>query len=168
MGFFSITTNFPLTSSNTPACISFPPYLYNNFSVYFPGSPLLNILLFSSVSCHLASSFFALPYSFSNFSTSSLAFLRFSLFSQVSSSAVHSFHHTRYLSFSHTCLLFIIFSTFYSFSPSITTGCGGSFFCPSTCSVYLHTLLTLATECLFTVLGSSNSIVFVEIIALTL
>ena len=105
---------------------------YNNFAVYFPGNSLLNTFFSSSHSCRLVSSSSSLPYSFSNSSTRSLAFLRFSLLSQVSSSAVHPFHHTRYLSFPHTCLLFIIFSTSHSSSPSITMGCGTSFFCPST------------------------------------
>ena len=102
----------------------FSPHLYNNFAIYFPSNSLLNTLLFSSVSCHLASSSSSLPYSFSNSSTRLLAFLRFSLLSQVSSSAVHPFHYTRYLSLPHTCLLFIIFSTSHSSSPFITTSCG--------------------------------------------
>ena len=51
---------------------------YNNFAMYFPSSSLLNIFLFSSVSCCLAPSSSAFPYSFSNSSTSSLMFLRFS------------------------------------------------------------------------------------------
>ena len=110
----------------------FSPHPYNNFAIYFPSNPLLNTLLFSSVFCCLASSSSSLPYSFSNSSTRSLAFLRFSLLSQVSSSAVHPFHRTRYLSLPHTHLLFIIFSTSHSSSPSITTCCGISFFCPST------------------------------------
>ena len=110
----------------------FSPHPYSIFAVYFPDNPLLNTFPSSSVSCYLASFSSSLPYSFSNSFTRSLAFLRFSLLSQVSSSAVHPFYCTRYLSFPRIRLLFIIFSTSYSSSPSITTGCGISFFCPST------------------------------------
>ena len=136
--------------------------------MYLPSNPLLNVFLSSSISCYLASSSFTLSYFFSNSSTSSLVFLRFSLFFQVSSSAVHPFHCTRYFSFPHTHLLFIIFSTFHSSSSSITMGYGISFLCPFTCPVYLLTLLTLTTRCTFTILSSSNSITFVETIDLTL
>ena len=110
----------------------FFPHPYNNFAMYFPSNSLLNTFFSSSLSCHLVSSSSSLPYSFSNSSTRSLAFLRFSLLSQVSSSAVHPFYRTRYLSLPCTCLLFIIFSTSYSSSSSITMGCGIFFFCPST------------------------------------
>ena len=150
-------------------CLYFlSPHPYNNFTIYFPSSSLLNIFLFFSASCRLVSSSFALPYLLSNPFTSSLAFLRFSWLFQVSSSTVYPFYCTKYLSLSHTCLLFIIFSISYSFSSLIITGYGSSFLCPSTCLVYLCTLLTLTTRCIFTVLGSSNSIAFVETIALTL
>ena len=110
----------------------FSPHPYNNFAVYFPGNSLLNTFFSSSLSCRCVSSSSSLPYSFSNSSTKSLAFLRFSLLSQVSSSAVHPFYCTRYLSLPRTHLLFIIFSTSHSSSSLITTGCGISFFCPST------------------------------------
>ena len=110
----------------------FSPHPYNNFAVYFPGNPLLYMFFSSSLSCRRVSSSSSLPYSLSNSSTNSLVFLRFSLLSQVSSSAVHPFYCTRYLSLPHTLLLFIIFSTSHSSSLSITTGCGISFFCPST------------------------------------
>ena len=146
----------------------FFPYPYNSFAIYFPSNSLLNTFFSSFISYRYVSSSSSLPYSFSSSFTRSLVFLRFSLLSQVSSSAVHPFHHTRYLSLPHTCLLFIIFSTSHFFSPSITTGCGISFLCPSTCPVYLHTLLTLTTGCIFTVLGSSNSNAFIETIDLTL
>ena len=136
--------------------------------MYFPGSSLLNVFLSSSASCCHTSSSSSLLYSFSNSSTNSIAFFRFSLFFQVSSSAVHHFHCTKYLSFPHTFLLFMIFSTSHSSSPLITTGCGISFLCPSTWLVYFHTLLTLTTGCILILLGSSSSIAFVEIIALTL
>ena len=131
-GFFFHRHQFSSNLFQYSCSYFFSPYLYNNFAVYFPGNPLLNTLLFSSVSCCLTSSSSSLLYSFSNSSTRSFAFLRFSLLSQVSSSAVHPFHHTRYLSLPHTHLLFIIFSTSHSSSSSITIGCGISFFCPST------------------------------------
>ena len=100
----------------------FSPHPYNNFVVYFPGNSLLNTFSSFSLSCYRVS-FSSLLYSFSNSSTKSLAFLRFSLLSQVSSSAMHPFHCTRYLSLPRTRLLFIIFSTSHSSSPSIITSC---------------------------------------------
>ena len=109
----------------------FSPHPYNNFAIYFPGNSLLNTFFSSSLSYHRVSSSSFLLYSFSNSSTKSLVFLRFSLLSQVSSFTVHSFHYTRYLSLPRTCLLFIIFFTFHFSSPLITTGCSISFFCPS-------------------------------------
>ena len=93
-------------------------------------------------------------------SIASLAFSKFSSPFQVSDSAVNPFYRTRYLFFPLICRLFSILSTSYSSSPSITTGAGCSFLCPSTCPTYLHILLTLTTECIFTVLGSSNSTAF--------
>ena len=106
-------------------------YLNNFFAVNFPGSsPLLNIpsflfcLLTSSISCW---------YSFSNSSTASFAFSKFSFPSQVSDSAVNPFYFTKYLSFPLIHCLFRILSISHSFSPSIITGAGYSFLCPSTC-----------------------------------
>ena len=144
------------------------PHPYNSFAIYLSGSSLLIIFLSSSASCHLTSSSSSLPYSFSNSSTNSIVFFKFSLLFHVSSSTVHPFHHTKYLSLPHIFLLFMIFSTSHSSSLLITTGCGTSFFCPSTCDLYLYTLLMLTTGCILTVLGNSNSIVLLEIIALTL
>ena len=110
----------------------FSPHPYNNFAVYLPGNSLLNTFFSSFLSCCLISSSSSLLYSFSNSSTRSLVFLRFSLLSQVFFSAVYPFHHTRYFFLPCTHLLFIIFSTSHFSSPSITMGCGVSFFCPST------------------------------------
>ena len=146
----------------------FSPHLYNNFVIYFPSNSLLNTFFSSSISCYCIFSSFSFSYSFSNSFTRSLAFLRFSLPSQMFSSAVHPFHHTRYSSFPCTHLLFIIFSISYFSFPSIITGYDFFFFCSSICPIYLHILLTLTTGCIFTMLGSSNSIAFVETIALTL
>ena len=147
------------------------PYLLsdqpNNFlAVNHSGSsPLLNILSFFF--CLLMSSI-SYQYSFLNSSTASFAFSRFSIPSQVSNSAVNSFHHIRYLFFPLTCCLFNIFSTSYSFSSSIITGVSCSFLCPSTCPMYLCILLTFTTRCILIVLGSSNSTVtnFIQTITL--
>ena len=136
------------------------------FAVNHPGSsPLLNVP--SSLSCHLISSM-SRWYSFLYSLNASFAFSRFSLSSQVSDSAMNPFYRTRYLSFSRICHLFRILSTSYSSSPSITTGAGCSFLCPSTCSTYLCILLTLTTKCIFIVLGSSNSTAFNDMIFLIL
>ena len=139
---------------------------YNFFAVNFPGnSPRRNVL--SSCSC-LATSSISCRYSFSNSSIASFAFFKFSLPSQVSDSAVNPFQHTKYLSFPLTHRLFRILSTSYSSSPLIITGAGCSFFCPSTCPIYLCILLTFTTGCIFTVLGSSNLTAFDDIISLIL
>ena len=136
--------------------------------MYFPSNSLLNVFLSSSASCHLTSSSLSLLYSFSNSSTNSIAFFKFSLLSYMSSSTVHPSHHTRYLSLLYIFLLFMIFSISNSFSSSVTTSCGASFLCFSICDLYLHTLLTLTTRCILIVLGNSNSIALLEIIAFTL
>ena len=134
--------------------------------MYLSGNSLLKSFSFSFF-CHHTSSFSFLLYCLSKSSTVSLAFFKFSLLSHVSSSAVHPFHHTKYFFLPRTHLLFIIFSTSYSFSSLITMGCGVFFFCPSTWLVYLCTLLTLTTGCIFTVLDSFNSIAFIKTINLT-
>ena len=136
--------------------------------MYLPGSSLLNILLSLATSYCLTSSSSFLQYFLSNSSTNSIIFFRFSLLFHVSFSAVQSFHCTKYLSLPHTFFLFMIFSTSHSSSLSITTGYGISFLCPSTCNLYLRILLTLTTGCILTVLGNSNSIALLEMIAFTL
>ena len=110
-------------------------YPYSNFAVYLSGnSPLLNFLssAISILSC-LLTSVFIHP---SNSSNTSFAFSKFFLFSHVSCSTVNPFHHTRYLSTSLIFLLFNIFSTSHSLTPSISIGFPSSFLCPSTCSLY--------------------------------
>ena len=142
-GFFSRETDFHLhqflsnflrySSSNLP---SFHPY--NNFAVYLPSNfPLLNSF-FSAIfilSCLLTFAFIC-P---SNSSNASFAFSKFSLFSHMSCSTVNLFHHTRYLSTPLIFLLFNIFSTSHSLTPSISIGFPSSFLCPPTCSLY-HTI----------------------------
>ena len=60
-------------------------------------------------------------------------------------STVDPFYYTKYFSCPLIIFLFRIFSTLCSFSPSITTGGGGSLFYCSTCSLYFHTQLTFTT-----------------------
>ena len=143
-------------------------HLYSSFAIYLLGSSLLNIFLSFSASCYLTSFSSSIQYSFSNSLTNSIAFFKFSLLSQMSSSAMHPFHCTRYLSLSCTFLLFIIFSTSHSSSSLITTGYGTSFLWPSTCGLYFHTLLTLTTGYILIVLGNSNSMALLEMITFTL
>ena len=133
-------------------------HLNNFLTINLSGNSLL-LKVSSSLSCFLTS-FMSCWYSFSNFSTASFALPRLSFPSQVSDSAVNPFHHTKYLSFSLIRHLFKILLTSYSSSLSIITGAGCFFFCPSTCPMYLCILLTLTTRCIFTVLGSSNSMLW--------
>ena len=142
-------------------------YLTNSFlAINHPGSsPLLNIS--SSLFCLLIS-FICCQYFFSNSSTASFVFSRFSISSQVSDSTMNPFYYIRYLSFSLTCHLFNILSIFYSFSPSIITEVSCFFLCPSTCPIYLYILLIFTTECILIVLGSFNSTIFANTIFLTL
>ena len=141
-------------------------HLYSIFAMNFPGnSPHWNVP--SLCSC-CATSSISHRYSFSNSSIASFAFSKFSLPSQVLDSAINPFQRTKYLSFPLTRYLFKILSTSHSSSPSIITGAGCSFFCPSTCPTYRRTLLTLTTGCILTVLDSSNLTMFDDIIFLIL
>ena len=146
-------------------------YLLSNYPnsflvVNLPGnSPLLNIPF--SHSC-LTTSSMSRQYSFSNSSIAFFAFFKFSLPSQVLDSVVNPFQHTRYLSLPLTRCLFNILFTFYSSSPLIITGASYSFLCSSICPIYCHILLIFTTRCIFTVLGSSNSTVFNDMIFLIL
>ena len=119
----------------------------NNFLVVnLPGnSPLLNV---SFSFFYLLISSMSLLYSFSNSSITSFAFPRFSFPSQVSDSTINPFYCTRYLFFSLNHCLFNILSTSHSSSPLIVTGAGCSFFCPSTCPMYLCILLMFTTGCI--------------------
>ena len=140
----------------SPSPISFPFYLaqfFSNFfkylfsnllsfhpnkilAVYFPSNSLfLNSSAFGFNSIFVVfcfSFFFSTCYisssliSFSNSSTKSIAFFKFSNPSQVSSSAIYSFHLTKYFGFPLLSRLSKIFS--------ISTRGGGIFFYPSTCS----------------------------------
>ena len=109
------------------------------FIIYFPSNLLLlntsvsefNTLFFSFL-IHILFIFFSLIF-FSNSFTKSIIFSKFSNFFQVSSFAIYPFYLTKYFSFSLTSLLFNIFLTLYSFSPSISTGESEIFFCIFTC-----------------------------------
>ena len=143
------------------------PQPYSSLAINSLGNSWLNSFSSSSSFYHLSSSASSL-YSLSNSSTNSFAFSRFFLLSHVSPSAVYPFHHTKNFSFSRTTRLFRIFSTSNSSFPSMMTGFGGVFFCPSTCGLYSRTLLTFTTGCILIVLGNSNSIALLETIPLTL
>ena len=89
------------------------PYPNNIFAVYF-SSNLLFLNIFASrfnsfcfLICTLLISFSQI--SFSNSSTNSITFPKFSNPSQVSSSAIYPFHLTKYFGFPLTSLLFNIF-----------------------------------------------------------
>ena len=119
------------------------------FAINCSGSSLLNVL--SSLS-YLLIFFISHQYFFLNSLITSFAFSRFSILFQVFNSAVNLFYYTRYLSFPLTCYLFSILFTSYSFSFSIITGASCSFFCSSTCSIYLYILLIFTTRYILIVL----------------
>ena len=144
------------SSSNFP--LSHP---YNIFAVNFPGnSPLLKSLSFaiSSFSCLLTSAFI-LP---SNSSNAFLAFLKASLFSYVSYSTINLFYHTKYLFTPLIFLLFNIFSTSHSSTPSTLIGLPSSLFCPSTCSLYCTIRLMFTTRWILIEVGSHNLTALVD------
>ena len=126
---------------------------YSIFAVNLPESSLENsFLLFSSFCCLTSSASFL--YSLSNSSTSFFVFFRFSLLSQVSSSAVYLFYCTKNFFFPLTILLFSIFSTSNFSSPLIITSFGRVFLCSSIWGLYNHTRLTLTMECILIKLDS--------------
>ena len=158
--FFSRETDFHLlqflsnffrySASNFPL---FHPY--SNLAVYFPSSLLL---LYSSLSCHLTSTF-NLPL---NLSTNSFAFSKFSSFSHVSFPAVNPFHHTKYFSAPLTFLLFSILFTSHSSTPSISISFSSFLFCPPICSLYHTIQLTFTTGYILIEIGSRNLTILVD------
>ena len=129
-------SNFPL----------FQPY--SNFAIYFPGnSILLNsfafVFCFQFTSSCLLTSAPILPL---NSSTNSLACSRSSFLSHISFSTVNLFYHTRYFSTPLIFLLFNIFSTSHSSTPSTLIGLPSSLFYPFTCSLYHTIRLTFTTR----------------------
>ena len=118
-------------------CLSYSllDHSHSILAINLPGISLENTFLSSSSFCH-HTSLVSLLYSFSNSSTNSFAFSKFSLLFHVSSSIAYPFYHTKNFFFSLTILLFSIFSTSNSSFPLIITGFGSTFFCPSTCGLY--------------------------------
>ena len=120
-------------------------HLYNIFTVYFPSnSPLLKSFssILSNFSCLLISELL-FP---SNSPTASLAFPRSSSLFHVSCSAVNLFYRTKYFSTSFIFILFKIFSTFHSLTPSTSIGFAFSLFYLSTHSLYYTIWLTFTTR----------------------
>ena len=113
-------------------------HLYNSFAIYFPRNSAL-LKSFSSVqynlSCLLTSIFILLSKS----ATSFFVFFKFSSFSQLLFSTVNPFHCIKYFVTPLTFLVFKIFCTFYSLTPSTTTSFSFSFFCSFTWSLYYIT-----------------------------
>ena len=111
---------------------------YKIFAIYFSS----NSSLLKSLSSAISNFFYYLTSAFnlfSNFTTTSFAFFKsFSLF-QVLYYAINSFHCTRYFTTPLTFLLFNIFPTFHSLTPSTSTSFTSSSFCLSTCSLYYTT-----------------------------
>ena len=148
-------------------------HLYNNFTIYLSGnSPLLNssasgfnLISFPFFSLILYISSSNLP--FSNSSTFSIAFFRFSNSSHVFSSTIYPFHFTKYFILPLLSCLSKISSTSYSFSLSTSIGSGGIFFCSSIYSLYFSILLILTTRCILNDASNSNSTAFSDIIFLT-
>ena len=129
--FYQFLSNF-LKYSSSNFSLS---HLYNIFTIYFSGnSPLLKSFssTISNFSCFLTSTFILS----SNSSNASLTFPQSSLFSHMLLSTVNLFYHTKYLSIPLIFLLFNIFSTSHSLTPSTSTSLPSFFFCSSTCSLY--------------------------------
>ena len=107
-------------------------YLYNNFAIYFSGNSILlnsstlgfifTFYLSSISSCLLTSTLLL------NSSTNSFAFPKSPSFFHVLLSAINLFHHTKYLSIPCIFLLFSIFSTSHSLTPSTLIGLPFFFF----------------------------------------
>ena len=130
--------------------------------MYFPGnSPLLKFFfsILSNFSCCLTS-VLILP---SNSATAFLAFSKSFSFSQVSFSVVNLFHCTRYFTTPLIfLLLFKIFSTFHSSTPSISTSFTFSTFCLSYLFSIYTSQLTFTTGYILIEVGNHSLIVLVE------
>ena len=122
------------------------------FAIYFPSdSLLLNssvsgfIFTFhlSSIPSCLLTSVLSLP---SNSFTNSLAFSKSFFFSHISFFTVNPFQHTKYFSTHCIFLLFNIFSTSHSSTPSTSTGFSSSTLYLFTGFLYLITLLKFTTR----------------------
>jgi len=80
----------------------------------------------------------------------------------MSCSAINPFHRTKYLSTPLIFLLFNIFSTSHSSTPSTSIGFPFSFFCLSTCSLYHTIQLILITGWILIEVGSHNLTALVD------
>ena len=158
--FFSRETNFHFCQflSNFLKYSSFnflSIQLYNIFAVYFSSnSPLLksfSFILFN-FSCYLTLVLILL----SNSATTSFIFFKFSSFSHILLSTINPFHCTKYFTTSLIFLLFSIFSTSYSLTPSTSTGFTSSTFSPFICSLYYITGLTFITRWILIEVSSYN------------
>jgi len=97
---FFVPRNFPIDFSFCPTTFFsllyfFFPYPYSNFAINSLGNFQLNSFSSSSSCSYCLNSSASSLYSLSNSSTSSFTFFKFSLFFQVSSSAVYPFYLTK-------------------------------------------------------------------------
>jgi len=124
---------FKYSTSNFPSS-----HLYNIFAMYFHSNSLLLKFFSSTISdffcCLTSASSLSL-----NLATTSFPFPRFSFFSQVSSSIVNSFYHTKYFATFLIFLLFKVFSIFHSSTLFTSTSFTSSIFCSLTYFLYCST-----------------------------
>ena len=139
--FCQFLSNF-LKYSSSKFPLSYP---YNIFTVYFPSNFHL-LKSFSSIISNLSCLHTSVLILFSNSFIASLAFPRFSSLSHMSYSTVNLFYHTKYFATPLIFLLFKIFSTSHSLTPSTSIGFTSPFFCLSTCSLYCTIRLTFTTR----------------------
>ena len=125
-GFLFHRCQFSLNFFQYSCSYFFSPHPYNNFAVYFLGNPLLYMFFSSSLSYLRVSSSSSLPYSFSNSSTNSLAFLRFSLL---------SCHESWHENFSFLCSFYFYFSIFRMDLHNWGSHMGSHMTCHMTCHV---------------------------------
>jgi len=138
--FYQFLSNFlKYSSSNFPLS-----HLYNIFTVYFSGNFSL-LKSFSSIISNFSYLLTSTLILSSNSFIASLVFPRSSSLSYMLCSAINPFQYTKYFSISLIFLLFKIFSTSYSSTPSTSIGFVSFFFYPSTCSLYYTTQLTFIT-----------------------
>ena len=138
-------TNFFLTFSDILSQIFYYSIYNNIFAIYFPGN--FSLLKSFSSAVYNCSYYFTPIFTLHlNSATTSFVFSKSFSLSQLLCSAVNSFHHTKYFTIPLTFLLFNIFSTSYSSTPSTSTGFAFSAFCPSTCSLYYTAQLTFTTR----------------------
>ena len=136
-------------------------HLYNIFAVYFSrSSPLLKYFSSaqSNFSCLLTSAFTL----FLNCTTNSFVFSKSSFFFQLLCLAINLFYWTKYFVTPLTYLLFNIFPTSYSLTPSTVISFTSSLFYSPTWSLYCAIQLTFTTGWIFIDVGSCNLITLVD------